>query len=202
MLRWILSRKKTPTICCWMEIISNDLKIRRWLGEICVELQRGNHVSPTGEPSTVRWLVWWMKGEESILCVWNSAMLLSLLPTLFSHVSSTTMPSWCPWCTLWSVLNWTVLGISDLHGGTVDPPSAGVRVIQTRVVDKPDGSAALSRGINRLDKLTDRNLMEINKDNCKVLPLWRNNYRHQHSPSSWKEKTPEVLVGTKLDIRQ
>lgn len=185
-----------------MEIISNDLKIRRWIGAIAVELQSRNHVSPTGEPSTVRWLVWWMKGEEPILCVWNSARLLSPLPTLFSHVSSTTMPSWCSWWTLWSVLSWTVFSISDLHDGTVDPPSAGLRMIQNRVVDKPDGSADLSWGITRLDKLTDRNLREFNKENCKVLPLWRNNCRHQHSPSSWKETTPEVLVGTKLDISQ
>lgn len=64
-----------------------------------------------------------------------------------------------------------MFSISDLHDGTVDPPSAGLRMIQNRVVDKPDGSADLSWGINRLDKLTDRNLREFNKENCKVLPL-------------------------------
>lgn len=58
---------------------------------------------------------------------------------------------------LCSVLRGTVFPISDLDDGTA--PSAGLRMIQDGVVDKSDGCAALSQGINRLQKRTDRNLM-------------------------------------------
>lgn len=82
-------------------------------------------------------------------------------------------------------------------------PSAGLRMmVRDRVVDKAEGCAALSQGINRLEKWTERNLMGINKEKCKARSLWRNNCRNQHSPSSWKEKTLEVLLDTRLDISQ
>ena len=76
------------------------------------------------------------------------------------------------------------------------------------VVDTPDGCAAIHKGINRLEKWADRNLMEFNKGKCKVLFLGRNNCRYRHRlrsnqlESSFAEKALEVLVDIKLNISQ
>ncbi|KAK4826852.1 hypothetical protein QYF61_011720 [Mycteria americana] len=66
--------------------------------------------------------------------------------------------------------------------------------------DTSEGRAAIQRDLNRLGTRTDTNLMKFSKWKCQVLPLGRNNPRHQNrlGPTCWKG--PGVLVDTKLTM--
>ncbi|KAK4828786.1 hypothetical protein QYF61_000843 [Mycteria americana] len=70
------------------------------------------------------------------------------------------------------------------------------------VVDTPD------RNLDRLEKLTNRNLMKVNECKCKVLPLGRNNHVHHDRlrayqlESSLAEVDLGVLVDSKSNISQ
>jgi len=62
--------------------------------------------------------------------------------------------------------------------------------------------------LDRLEKRAERNLMQFNREKCKVLHLGRNNPMHQSMPgdnwlqSSFVEKLLGVLVDTKLNMSQ
>lgn len=47
------------------------------------------------------------------------------------------------------------------------------------VADTPEGCAAIQRGISRLGKWANRNLMQFYKGKSKVLHLGRNKPRHR-----------------------
>lgn len=51
--------------------------------------------------------------------------------------------------------------------------------LNTRIFDKPSNCAAIQRGLNRLQKWVDRNVMKFNEGKCKVLCLGRNNPMYQ-----------------------
>ncbi|PKU46197.1 rna-directed dna polymerase from mobile element jockey-like [Limosa lapponica baueri] len=73
------------------------------------------------------------------------------------------------------------------------------------VAGTPDGSAAIQKDLNRLEKWADRNLMKFNKGKHKVLHLGRNNLIHQYRlratclESILVEKDLGVLMDTKLN---
>ncbi|KAK4828470.1 hypothetical protein QYF61_026695 [Mycteria americana] len=74
-----------------------------------------------------------------------------------------------------------------------------------RVVDGPDGCAAFQRDLNRLEKWAAKNLMKFNKEMYKVLPLGRNNTRHENRlGASWLESSlvEKELVDTRWNISQ
>jgi len=50
----------------------------------------------------------------------------------------------------------------------------------TQTCDTQEGSDAIQRDLDRLDKLSDRNPMKCNKGKCKVLQLQRNNPMYQY----------------------
>ncbi|KAK4831874.1 hypothetical protein QYF61_019886 [Mycteria americana] len=76
------------------------------------------------------------------------------------------------------------------------------------VADIPEGRASIKRDLDKLQKWADRNLMEFNKKNCKILRLRRKNALHRYLlgasqlESSLTEKDVEVLVDTKLHMSQ
>ena len=60
------------------------------------------------------------------------------------------------------------------------------------------------RNPNRLANGPERNLMQLNKERCKVLPLGRNSSRHQLMLAGKQlcRKGPGILVNTKFSTRQ
>ncbi|GAB0176081.1 mitochondrial enolase superfamily member 1 [Grus japonensis] len=72
------------------------------------------------------------------------------------------------------------------------------------LADTPGGCAAIQKDLNRVRKWADGNLMQLNKGQCNVPQLRRNNPRHQyllgatHLESSFAEKDLGVLMNTKL----
>ncbi|KAK4830060.1 hypothetical protein QYF61_008398 [Mycteria americana] len=73
------------------------------------------------------------------------------------------------------------------------------------VADTAEGHAAIQRDLDRLEKWSNRNLMNFNKEKFKVLHQGRNNSRHQYMlgatqlKSSLAENDSGVLVDTKLN---
>ncbi|KAJ7407618.1 hypothetical protein BTVI_62578 [Pitangus sulphuratus] len=71
-----------------------------------------------------------------------------------------------------------------------------------------DGHATTQRYANRLEKWADGNLMNFNKEQCKVLQQGRNTTRHKYMleatklESNFKEKDLGVMVGTSLNRNQ
>lgn len=74
--------------------------------------------------------------------------------------------------------------------------------------NRPEGCAAIQRALNRVEKWADRNLVEFNKEKCKILHLGRNNPRNHDMlgenqlKSNIVEKGLEVLVDIKLNVSQ
>ncbi|GAB0176387.1 mitochondrial enolase superfamily member 1 [Grus japonensis] len=74
------------------------------------------------------------------------------------------------------------------------------------LADIPD--AAIQRDLRRLEKWADRKLMKFSKRRCKVLPLRRNNPRHQDKlendrlESSFAEKDLGIPMDTKWNTSQ
>ncbi|KAK4822305.1 hypothetical protein QYF61_013004 [Mycteria americana] len=59
-----------------------------------------------------------------------------------------------------------------------------------RAADRPEGSAAIQKDLDRLEKWGEKNLMEFNKGKSKVLQLGRNNPIHQYMlGANWLEST-------------
>jgi len=62
--------------------------------------------------------------------------------------------------------------------------------------------------VNRLDKVVGRDLVKVNKGKCEVLPLGKNNHRHQNTLGTTQleirsgEIALGVLVDTELTMRQ
>ena len=65
------------------------------------------------------------------------------------------------------------------------------------MIVRPEGCAAIQRDLDRPEEMADRNLMKFRKGKCKVLPLGRNNPRHQYMlGTDWLESSfaEKVLV--------
>ena len=75
-------------------------------------------------------------------------------------------------------------------------------------VDTPEGGAALHVDLDRLEAWANKNLMELNKDKCKVMHLGKHNPGVQHRlGSTWLgssslERDLGVLVGRKLNMSE
>ena len=75
-----------------------------------------------------------------------------------------------------------------------------------RVVDTPEGCAAIQRDLDRLESWMERNLMTFIKGKCGVLHLGSNNLMHQYRlgadllENSYVERDLGVLVDNKLTM--
>ncbi|PKU38776.1 hypothetical protein llap_10919 [Limosa lapponica baueri] len=76
------------------------------------------------------------------------------------------------------------------------------------VTDKPEGHAAVQKDLDGLEKWTNRNVMNFNKEKCKILHLGKNSPVHQYTlggdnlESSFAEKALGFIVVTKLNMNQ
>ncbi|KAK4824267.1 hypothetical protein QYF61_012827 [Mycteria americana] len=76
------------------------------------------------------------------------------------------------------------------------------------VAGTPERCAAIQRDLNSLEKRADRHLTKFNTGKCKVLPLGRDNPRHQdrlgadRRESSFAEKDLGALVDSRLTMSQ
>ncbi|KAK4830155.1 hypothetical protein QYF61_008666 [Mycteria americana] len=57
------------------------------------------------------------------------------------------------------------------------------------VAGTPQGWSTIKRDLDRLEKWADRNLVEFSKGRCQVLPLGRNNPKHQYMLSDKRLKS-------------
>lgn len=81
--------------------------------------------------------------------------------------------------------------------------SASLQMIQSWedwLIRQRVGCAAIQRDLGTLGTGTDRSLMKFNNRKCQVLPLGKNNPRHQNrlGPTCWKG--PAVPLDTKLTM--
>ena len=76
------------------------------------------------------------------------------------------------------------------------------------MADAPEDFAAIHKDLKRSEKWADRKLMQFKKGKCKALHPGRNNPTHRDMlgaaqlESSLAEKTPGVLVDTRLTVSQ
>ncbi|KAK4830628.1 hypothetical protein QYF61_012453 [Mycteria americana] len=100
----------------------------------------------------------------------------------------------------------SALGLDDGAECTVSKSANDTKL--GRVADTPEGSAAIQRDLDRLEKWADRNLMKFSKEKCEVLHLGRNNAMHQQMlgatqpENSFVEKDLGVMVDTRLNMSQ
>lgn len=61
------------------------------------------------------------------------------------------------------------------------------------MTDIPSG--AIQRGLDRLEKWVERNLMKLNKGKCKTLPVLGNDPRHSGEKTCWKADLQRRIWG-------